>query len=112
MAVGVIGFRAFRTLGAAEAHEFAFFLGCPSPKLHPAEELNRIPNILTVKSRLDYPTRANWETLKIKADGILARDSSSPFGFRSIWLATLGGAHPASEFWPSFTFCSGPKLIS
>src|ERR1035441_4642868 len=44
-----------------------------SPKLHPAEKLNRRLDILTVKSRLDRPTRASWKAMKTQADGILAR---------------------------------------
>jgi hypothetical protein len=42
----------------------------PSPKLHPAEELNRFPDFLTVKSRTDPPTRAIWKAMKIKTEGI------------------------------------------
>jgi hypothetical protein len=45
---------------------------CASPKLHPAEKLNKSLDILTVKSRLDRPTRARWKAMKIQADGILA----------------------------------------
>jgi hypothetical protein len=46
---------------------------CASPKLHPAKKLIRRLDILTVKSRLDRPTRASWKAMKTKADGILAR---------------------------------------
>src|ERR1035437_8536079 len=46
---------------------------CASPKLHPAEKLNSRLDILTVKSRLDRPTRASWKAMKTQADGILAR---------------------------------------
>src|SRR5664280_2906167 len=46
---------------------------CASPKLHPAKKLNRRLDILTVKSRLDRPTRASWKAMKTQADGILAR---------------------------------------
>src|ERR1039458_558328 len=58
--------------------------GCPSPKLHPAEELNRVSDILTVKSYLDRPTRACWKAMKIKAEGILAKDNTylDEFTFR------------------------------
>src|SRR5665213_2111792 len=49
---------------------------CASPKLHPAEKLNRRLDILTVKSRLDRPTRASWKAMKTQADGILARHKS------------------------------------
>ena len=48
---------------------------CASPKLHPAKKLNRRLDILTVKSRLDLPTRASWKAMKTQADGILARHS-------------------------------------
>ena|ERR1035441_9151202 len=44
-------------------------------KLHPAEELNRVRDFLTVKSRSDPPTRAIWKAKKIKTEGILAKDS-------------------------------------
>src|ERR1035437_9044916 len=47
--------------------------GCASPKLHPAKKLNRRLDILTVKSRLDRPTRASWKAMKTQADGFLAR---------------------------------------
>jgi hypothetical protein len=46
---------------------------CASPKLHLAEKLNKRLDILTVKSRLDRPTRASWKAMKTQADGILAR---------------------------------------
>src|ERR1035441_10850784 len=42
---------------------------CASPKLHPAKKLNRRLDILTVKSRLDRPTRASWKAMKTQADG-------------------------------------------
>src|ERR1035441_3732953 len=48
-------------------------IACASPKLHPAEKLNKRLDILTVKSRLDRPTRASWKAMKTQADGILAR---------------------------------------
>jgi hypothetical protein len=38
--------------------------------------LNRRLDILTVKSRLDRPTRASWKAMKTQADGILARHRS------------------------------------
>src|ERR1035437_6585468 len=52
--------------------------GCASPKLHPAKKLNRRLDILTVKSRLDRPTRASWKAMKTQADGILARHTLKP----------------------------------
>jgi hypothetical protein len=53
--------------------------GCASPKLHPAKKLNRRLDILTVKSRLDRPTRASWKAMKTQAGGILVRHRSSLF---------------------------------
>ena len=35
--------------------------------------MNRRLDILTVKSRLDRPTRASWKAMKTQADGFLAR---------------------------------------
>jgi alpha/beta hydrolase fold len=49
------------------------FPACASPKLHPAEKLNRRLDILTVESRLDRPTHASWKAMKTQADGILAK---------------------------------------
>ena len=48
---------------------------CTSPKYHPAEKLNRSPDVLTVKSSLVRPIGASWKAMKIKADVILARHS-------------------------------------
>src|ERR1019366_2476464 len=57
-----------------------------SPKLHPAEKLNRCLDILTVKSRLDRPTRASWKAMKTQADGILARHSFPVTLYKEQWL--------------------------
>src|ERR1035441_10031507 len=40
------------------------------PKIHPAKKLKRRLDILTVKTRLDPPTRASWKAMKTQADGI------------------------------------------
>src|ERR1019366_6227458 len=78
-------------------------LSCASPKLHPAEKLNRRLDILTVKSRLDRPTRASWKTMKTQAHGILARhrwttpDFPSKAAIRWAWIDSIPGrwAKPA-----------------
>jgi hypothetical protein len=62
--------------------------GCTSPKLHPAEKLNRRLDILTVKSRLDRPTRASWKAMKTQAAGILARHRWQTTDF---YLPSLAG---------------------
>jgi hypothetical protein len=44
--------------GTAELVRFACmprFFGCSLPEFHPAEKLNRSPDVLTVKTRLDRP---------------------------------------------------------
>src|ERR1039458_1779197 len=65
-------------------------LSWPSPKLLPAEELNRVPDFLTVKSRSDPPTRAIWKAMKIKTEGILAKDK----------LLTVKISMLRFNFWP------------
>jgi hypothetical protein len=47
---------------------------CSSSKFHPAEKLDRSPDVLTVKARLDGPIRGSWKTMKIKAGEILAKE--------------------------------------
>ena len=48
-----------------------------SPKFHPAEKLNRSPDVLTVKIRLDRPIRTSWKAMNIKGGVILWR--GTPF---------------------------------
>jgi hypothetical protein len=52
---------------------FPKWICCASPKLHPAEKLNRILDLLMVKSWLYSPTRAVWKAMKMQGGGIVAR---------------------------------------
>jgi hypothetical protein len=71
-------------LGGVPMHASPIYYGygrcCASPKLHPAEKLNRRLDIFTVKGRLDCPIRASWKAMKTQADGVLARHRGSCFG--------------------------------
>jgi hypothetical protein len=68
---------------------------CSPPIFHPAETLNRRPDVLTVKSSLGRPIRASCKGMKIKADVILARDSSPGLLLARIFALTQfqGEAH-------------------
>jgi hypothetical protein len=79
---------------------------CSSSKFHPAEKLDRSPDVLTVKARLDGPIRGSWKTMKIKAGEILAKERRAQ---RSLALVAgfmamprLGGLHHRYHLPPEF----------